>query len=167
MPDGSDIILEVADSSTIVITMPASLQFRDVAIRTLSAASHLIGAEEGKSSSADASQIDLRRGFDAEFISAFSEIFNNISIHAYGEGDKGPGEVKIEISPGEDHLLVIIEDSGKSFDIDAVTPPELESLPEGGMGIHIARSCLDELAYTPGPPNLWRLTKYLNKDGSE
>jgi hypothetical protein len=147
---GSDIILAVADSSTIVITMPASLQFRDVAIRTLSAASHLIGADENVGSATDGTQIDLRRGFDAEFISAFSQ-----------------GEVKIEISPGDNHLLVTIEDSGKSFDIDSVTPPELESLPEGGMGIHIARSCLDELAYTPGPPNLWRLTKYLTKDGIE
>jgi two-component sensor histidine kinase len=162
---GSDIILAVADSSTIVITMPASLQFRDVAIRTLSAASHLIGADENVGSATDGTQIDLRRGFDAEFISAFSEIFNNISIHAYER--KGQGEVKIEISPGDNHLLVTIEDSGKSFDIDSVTPPELESLPEGGMGIHIARSCLDELAYTPGPPNLWRLTKYLTKDGIE
>ena len=145
--------------------MPASLQFRDVAIRTLSAASHLIGADENAGSSVDGSQIDLRRGFDAEFISAFSEIFNNISIHAYERN--GQGEVKIEISPGDNHLLVTIEDSGKSFDINSVTPPELESLPEGGMGIHIARSCLDELAYTPGPPNLWRLTKYLTKDGIE
>lgn len=147
--------------------MPASLQFRDVAIRTLVAASHLIGADENAGNGVDASQIDLRRGFDSEFISAFSEIFNNISIHAYGDEGVEPGEVKIEISPGDNHLLVTIEDSGKSFDIDSVTPPELESLPEGGMGIHIARSCLDELAYTPGPPNLWRLTKYLTKDGIE
>ncbi len=155
----------VAGSSTIVMTMPASLQYRDVAIRTLTAASHLIGRDEAVGAAADASLIDLRRGFDAEFISAFSEIFNNISIHAYGDSN-GEGEVRIEISPGENHLLVVIQDSGMSFDIDSVKPPELESLPEGGMGIHIARSCLDELVYTPGPPNLWRLTKYLSKDGN-
>ena len=147
--------------------MPASLQFRDVAIRTLTAAAHLIGTDETNGKLADAALIDLRRGFDAEFVSAFSEIFNNISIHAYGGKSDGQGEVRIEISPGKNHLLVVIQDMGESFDIDSVTPPELESLPEGGMGIHIARSCLDELVYTAGPPNLWRLTKYLTKDGVE
>lgn len=147
--------------------MPASLQFRDVAIRTLTAAAHLIGVEDGHGKLSDASLIDLRRSFDAEFVSAFSEIFNNISIHAYGRQSEDPGEVKIEITPDKNCLLVVIEDMGASFDIDSVVPPELESLPEGGMGIHIARSCLDELVYTPGPPNRWRLAKYLTQNGIE
>jgi hypothetical protein len=33
--------------------------------------------------------------------------------------------------------------------------------PEGGMGIHIAKTMLDEISYEPGPPNLWRLMKRL------
>lgn len=144
--------------------MPASLQFRDVAVRTLTAAAHLIGNDGEITGSTDASLLDLKRGFDGEFISAFSEIFNNIAIHAY-EGKEG--QVKIEISPGKNHLLVVISDSGKSFDIDGVPSPELESLPEGGMGIHIARACLDELVYTPGPPNQWRLTKHLSTNGKQ
>jgi len=43
-------------------------------------------------------------------------------------------------------------------------PAELddESLPEGGMGIHIAKTMLDEMTYEPGPPNLWRLCKRLH-----
>jgi serine/threonine-protein kinase RsbW len=144
--------------------MPASLQFRDVAVRTLTAASSLIGRDAKSPCTPDASALDLKRNFDGEFISAFSEIFNNIAIHAYGGQ---PGEVTITISPSSDHLLVSISDMGKSFDIDSVPAPELESLPEGGMGIHIARSCLDELVYTPGPPNLWRLTKHLAQNGSQ
>jgi serine/threonine-protein kinase RsbW len=154
----------VAEPSTIVITMPASLQFRDVAVRTLTAASSLIGKDATTASSTDASSLDLKRSFDGEFISAFSEIFNNIAIHAY---NGQPGNVTLTITPASDHLLVEISDMGKSFDIDSVPAPELESLPEGGMGIHIARSCLDELHYTPGPPNLWRLSKHLSENGSQ
>ena len=58
-----------------------------------------------------------------------------------------------------------VKDHGKPFDIDGVAPlpAELdeESLPEGGMGIHIAKTMLDEMTYEPGPPNLWRLLKRL------
>ena len=109
--------------------------------------------------------LDLQRDFDSEFISAFSEIFNNISIHAYERSDQG--EVRIEINPSTDRLIVVITDHGKSFDIDSVPPPALDELPEGGMGIHIARACLDELTYTPGSPNTWRLSKQSSKNGTK
>ena len=52
-----------------------------------------------------------------------------------------------------------IRDSGNAFDLSTVPEPDLDSLPEGGMGLHIARAMLDEVAYEPGPPNLWRLVK--------
>ena len=148
------------------MTMPATLRYRDVAVRSITAACQLIGLADEERLAGDATALDLRRGFDSEFISAFSEIFNNIAIHAYER--KSEGNVELEICPERDHLTLLIRDSGKSFDIDAVPTPELESLPEGGMGIHIARACLDDLSYTAGPPNVWRLTKYLSqppKDG--
>ena len=48
-------------------------------------------------------------------------------------------------------------------------PAELDdaSLPEGGMGIHIAKTMLDEITYEPGPPNLWRLLKRLPVSGAD
>jgi hypothetical protein len=68
---------------------------------------------------------------------------------------------RIELLPARDHLAITISDSGSSFDPSQVATPELELLPEGGMGIHIARACVDVLDYMPGPPrNVWRLTKY-------
>lgn len=143
--------------------MPATLQYRDLAVRCVTSACHLVGQEEGEVVSRDASRLELQRAYDSAFISAFSEIFNNIAIHAYER--KGTGEVKLALTPHADHLVLEISDSGKTFDISSVPAPELESLPEGGMGIHIARACLDELEYTPGPPNRWRLTKYLRNEG--
>ena len=58
-------------------------------------------------------------------------------------------------------MTVEIKDQGEPFDIAAVQSPDLDSLPEGGMGIHIAKTMLDEVTYEPGPPNLWRLCKRL------
>ena len=62
-------------------------------------------------------------------------------------------------------LVIEVRDQGHPFDIDGVAPlpQELDeaTLPEGGMGIHIAKTMLDEMTYEPGPPNLWRLRKRL------
>jgi anti-sigma regulatory factor (Ser/Thr protein kinase) len=145
--------------------MPASLQYRDLAVRCVTSACHLVGQSAENAANRDASRLELQRTFDAAFISAFSEIFNNIAIHAYER--TGKGWVKLELTLHADHLVLEISDNGKTFDLSSVPAPELESLPEGGMGIHIARACLDELKYTPGPPNRWRLTKYLREEGEE
>ena len=145
--------------------MPASLQYRDLAVRCVTSACHLVGQSAGDVANRDTSRLELQRTFDAAFISAFSEIFNNIAIHAYERS--GEGGLRLELTPHDDHLVLEISDNGKTFDLSAVPAPELESLPEGGMGIHIARACLDELKYTPGPPNRWRLTKYLRAEGEE
>ena len=61
--------------------------------------------------------------------------------------------------------MIEIKDHGVPFDIAGIAPlPELldeHTLPEGGMGIHIAKTMLDEVIYEPGTPNLWRLRKLL------
>jgi anti-sigma regulatory factor (Ser/Thr protein kinase) len=91
------------------------------------------------------------------------EIFNNIVIHAYQR--RGTGEIEIEIALSSDAIVIEVRDDGRPFDLDNVAelPVDLdeESLPEGGMGIHIAKTMLDEMTYEPGPPNLWRLCKRL------
>ena len=59
-------------------------------------------------------------------------------------------------------MTVEIRELGSACDIETVASPDLDALPEGGMGIHIARALLDEVQYEPGPPNLWRLVKHLS-----
>lgn len=153
----------MATPSAIVLRVPATLRYRDLAVRTVTAACHLIGADDGEVKTRDIASLDLQRAFDAQFISAFSEIFNNIAIHSYERS--GDGEVILTLRPGTDHLELEIRDEGKAFDIESVPAPELDALPEGGMGIHIARACLDSLDYQAGPPNVWRLSKTFSKDG--
>jgi len=179
------------DARTIELTIPGTLGFRDVAVRvvmescrilsqsieTISAHSQAHGGDRGQSASNGADDngtgakpgttsnplLPLPDGYDFEdeftlaFTSAFSEIFNNIPIHAYSGQASGMIQFAIEI--GVNRLAVEITDTGKSFDIDDVPLPD--ELPIGGMGIHIARMMLDELEYQPGPPNRWRLVKYV------
>lgn len=149
------------NAPSIRLTVPAELRFRDVAIRALTAASRMVGRMDDESTSTG-EQLDLQRAFDAQVVSAVSELFNNIAIHGFDR--KGGGDVELEITPSRDGIEVVIIDRGRTFDISEVPAPQLDALPEGGMGIHIARACVDELEYIPGTPNIWRLKKQLNTE---
>ena len=157
----------MSGAAVIKLSIPGRLQYCDVARRVVMESCRLLAVPDQQASGpsdADkppASNLSDRYEFEdrftIEFISAFSEIFNNIALHAY-EGD-GVGTIDFTIQVGQDRLSIEIEDTGKTFDIEAVPLPD--ELPTGGMGIFIARTMLDELEYHPGPPNRWRLTKHL------
>jgi serine/threonine-protein kinase RsbW len=153
------------NQGVIRLSLPADLRYRDVAVRAVAEACRLVsrsryahGSSPRVHAATTTQTLDLSDRFAAEVVSAVSEIFNNIAIHGYG-GD-GSGDVTLEMRIRGDRLVIVISDLGSAFDPSQVPLPELDSLPEGGMGIHIARACMDELDYTPGPPNVWRLTKY-------
>jgi anti-sigma regulatory factor (Ser/Thr protein kinase) len=144
------------------LTVPGMLRYRTIAVRAVAEAARLVSASSVRDPN-DANAIDVRDPFDTAVVSAFAEIFNNVAIHAYHR--KGGGAIEIAIAAGERELVIEIKDHGSPFDLHGVAPlpSELtdETLPEGGMGIHIAKTMLDEMTYEPGPPNLWRLRKCL------
>lgn len=152
--------------ATIRLSVPGTLRYRPIAVRTVAEAARLVSGSsprDPKNPTVDPLAHDIRHPFDTAVVSAFMEIFNNIAIHAYQR--KGGGSIEIEITPSPDAIVIEVKDNGKPFDIDDVAPmpDELDeaALPEGGMGIHIAKTMLDEMTYTPGPPNAWRLCKRL------
>jgi serine/threonine-protein kinase RsbW len=91
------------------------------------------------------------------------ELFNNVAIHAYAGGD---GLLELYLFPDDGALTIELLDHGRPFnpaEVAELDPdPDPADLPEGGMGLHIARTMLDELHYIPGPPNRWRLIKRLS-----
>jgi anti-sigma regulatory factor (Ser/Thr protein kinase) len=148
--------------AAIRISMPAALRYRDVAVRAVAEAARLVsGSRAGDPH--DPLAHDVREPFDTAVVSAFAEIFNNVAIHAYAR--RGDGPIAIAITPRPGELVIELVDDGIPFDLDDVAPLPRElvvdNLPENGMGIHIARTMLDEMIYQPGPPNLWRLCKRL------
>lgn len=145
----------MASGSVIRLVTPCSLRHRALAVRMVAESCRLARGEHGGDERTLA--FDLRDPFDAEMVSAFAEIYNNIVLHAYDRRDGGEVEITVHVDAGS--MTVEIRDSGNAFDISNVPEPDLDSLPEGGMGLHIARAMLDEVAYEPGPPNLWRLVK--------
>jgi serine/threonine-protein kinase RsbW len=143
--------------SPIRLVVPADLLYREVVIRSIAGACQLVG-QRARRPASEPESIDLSERFDAALVSAVSEIFNNIVIHGHDGGNRD-ADITIAIELGNQCIRVRISDTGERFDASAIPRPDLRSLPEGGMGLYIARTCVDQLDYRPGPPNVWHLTK--------
>jgi serine/threonine-protein kinase RsbW len=148
--------------TAIRMVLPGALACRPLAVRVVAEACRLVSNPNAPAVFSDVTTpgFDLKNRFDIDFVSAFMEIFNNVAVHSYRRAGDGDIEMAIGVNPGE--LVVELKDYGVPFDLDAVPAPDLDQLPEGGMGIHIARTMLDEMAYEPGPPNLWRMIKRIS-----
>jgi len=96
--------------------------------------------------------------FRSEVVSAVGEAFNNAVLHAY---EHTRGNVCLTLSFDSVRLVVELVETGAAYDPSAV-PELLGNEPqESGMGLFIIRSFVDELRYTPGPPNRLRMVKRL------
>ena len=78
-------------------------------------------------------------------ISAFVEAYNNAVVHAYRDAPMGPVEVELHVNAKRLRLRII--DEGVRFKPDSVPEPDLDALPEGGMGLFIMRSFMDSVEY--------------------
>ena len=137
------------------LTAPCSLRHRALAVRLVAESCRLIRGEQAGDDLGPG--YDVRDPFDVAVVSAFSEIYNNVALHACAGLDAPT--IELRIAAGADGLVIELVDPGRPFDPSNIASPDLDALPEGGMGLHIARAMLDAVDYEPGPPNLWRLTK--------
>jgi len=131
------------------LRVPGSLLYRNLALR-------VVGAACALSRSPDAEEDE----FDAQTVTAVGEAFNNIAIHGYTDGTTG--DVDIEIDADGDGVVIRMLDTGKSFDPSVVPEPDLDALPENGMGLFIIHSFMDEVNYAAGggaTPNVLQMIK--------
>jgi len=148
-------------SRSIRLSVPGSLEFRDVAVRVVGTACRLLrprGSEPPVAHEGEGARTDFAQDeFATQVVSAFSEAFNNLAIHGYKDA---PPErrIDVEVSADATTLCVRLTDWGRVYDPAAYE--ELpDELPERGMGLFIIRSFMDEVGYEPGPPNVLTLRK--------
>ncbi len=127
----------------VALKFPAALVYRPVAI-------DLVSALVGQVAQAD-------RDFRNEMVTAFGEAFNNIVIHAYRGRLDGMIEIEAEMAP--DRMTLRLIDTGQQVAFNLVQAPDLESLPESGMGVFMIHSLVDDVQYSGGPPNVLFLCK--------
>ena len=91
---------------------------------------------------------------------AVGEICNNIIKHAY-RGQPG-FPIVITLDVFEDRFVVTTEDKGVTFNPSVYRPPDLDSVPEGGMGLFLVRQTVDEVTFDVARPEgtRWTLVKY-------
>ena len=135
--------LSESPSTRVTFRLRASIEHRHLAI-------NLVSALIDHVSTAD-------RQFRNEMITAFGEAFNNIVAHGYRDRSDGMLDVEADLSPEEITLNLI--DDGVEVDFARVNPPDLDSMPEGGMGIFMIYALVDEVAYRGGKVNVLSLTK--------
>lgn len=97
------------------------------------------------------------RNFRHEMVTAFGEAFNNIVIHGYR--DRSDGVLDIEAELSEEHMTLRLMDTGHAVDFGGLRPPDLDSMPERGMGVFMIHALVDEVLYRGGAPNVLSLTK--------
>jgi serine/threonine-protein kinase RsbW len=139
--------------NVICLEVPGILECRDIMLRTVSAACKLVMPKSRSPGSRHSE-------FISHVVSAVGEAYNNIVLHGYA--GREPGTVNMRIENCREWMRIIIKDFGVSYDPSQASPPNLEALPESGLGIFIMRSFVDEVTYVAGAPNVLTLFKRLD-----
>ena len=93
---------------------------------------------------------------------AADEIFANIAGHAYEGRADGSVTVTLSFNAASRAFTIDLHDTGAPFDPSSVPEPDLEALQEGGYGLFLVQTLMDDMVYSSGPEgNHWKLVKQL------
>jgi anti-sigma regulatory factor (Ser/Thr protein kinase) len=96
---------------------------------------------------------------------AVAEATTNIIRHAYG-GDAGQ-TIRMGLQMIEGGIEVEFTDQGKGAPATALTGHGPGALEPGGLGLHMMKTCMDDLCYEPLPGGGARLTMRKLREGKE
>ena len=98
---------------------------------------------------------------------AVEEALTNVIRHSYG----GPCDERIVIklarfdgdSPGRGGLDISVRDYGRKVDPETIKGRDLADVKPGGLGVHLIKTIMDEVAYcsAPGQGMLLQMRKYV------
>jgi serine/threonine-protein kinase RsbW len=106
----------------------------------------------------------------ADMVQAVDEATTNTIIHGLSGGT---GWVEVAATTRDDRFMVTIADNAPAFDPTTVPAPDLSVHPAerrpGGMGVLLARLCVDEMTYRPRPGggNILTLVRKFDRNGKE
>ncbi|MGE6632116.1 anti-sigma B factor RsbW [Bacillus sp. NPDC077027] len=103
---------------------------------------------------------------------AVSEACTNAVQHAYKSEESEGGEVTVRFSVFEDRLEIIVADKGDSFDFKQkqedlgpyTSAHTVEQLSEGGLGLYLMQTLMDEVEVQANSGVTVAMTKFLNRE---
>ena len=117
-----------------------------------------------------ADEVDAGDACTADLVQAVDEVATNAIIHGHGGA---PGWVEVDVATEGDRFIVTLQDDAPAFDPTSVPSPDLSVHPgqrrPGGMGVMLARLCVDEMTYRPRPGggNILTLVRRFERNGKE
>lgn len=123
------------------------------------------------------SGIANRMGFSYDEIEdikiALSEACTNAVEHAYKQEEKG--NIRIGFGIYKDRLELVVADNGQSFDFDKVREElgpytesqPVETLPEGGLGLFLIQTLMDDVKVHSNQGVTVFMTKYVQGEQVE
>jgi serine/threonine-protein kinase RsbW len=76
---------------------------------------------------------------------ALTETLSNVVRHAY-RGEPGH-RIRVEMAVDPARVRLRVTDWGEPFDVETFEPVSLDVPREGGYGVHLIRTLMDEVAY--------------------
>lgn len=99
-----------------------------------------------------AAEVEAGEACTADLVQAVDEAATNAIVHGHAGHS---GWVEVTVTTQGDRFVVTIEDDAPAFDPTTVEAPDLSIHPAerrpGGMGVLLARLCVDEMTYRPRP----------------
>lgn len=69
------------------------------------------------------------------------------NVVKYGYSRTGINTLNLSLLLDEETLTVEVKDHGKGFDLNNVSEPSIENLPENGMGIFLMKRVMDQVVF--------------------
>jgi serine/threonine-protein kinase RsbW len=107
-------------------------------------------------------ETDLPGNFPDEVELAVSEACTNAIRHTADADEQA--RVVINFRVDDARLVIEVKDQGSGFDMEDVPLPQFDEHPEGGYGLYIIRTVMDEVHYARGEDyNTLTMKKYFKK----
>jgi len=96
----------------------------------------------------------------AGLLVATGELCANSIKHAYDGVTCQP--IRVSLRALGDRIVIEVEDFGRSFEPARYRPPDLDTVPEHGLGLFLARQSVDDLSFdvSRARGTRWTLIKY-------
>lgn len=100
------------------------------------------------------------RPTQAALVLAVGELCANSIEHAYD--GRGGQPINVSLRGYDDRVVIEVEDFGRAFDPGRYVEPDLDSLPDHGLGIHLVRRIADSVSIDVHRERgtRWTLVKY-------